>query len=100
MLCTWSSNVCLMCVEPVFGVPLEVACERRKCADGIELPTVVRECVDYIEEYGMFLVSYEIYVYFLHTPYCFWLTSMLVNSVGFGVCLLTIMKACLFIEHC
>ena len=41
-------------LEPVFGVPLDVACERRKSADGIQLPTVVRECIDYIEEYGMF----------------------------------------------
>ena len=38
---------------PIFGVPLEVAVDRNKCHDGIKLPVVVRECVDYIEAEGL-----------------------------------------------
>ena len=38
---------------PVFGVALEVAVERSRCHDGINLPVVVRECVDYIEAEGL-----------------------------------------------
>ncbi len=34
---------------PIFGVPLEVAVERNRCHDGIPLPMVVRQCIDYIE---------------------------------------------------
>ncbi|GAB6019388.1 hypothetical protein CHUAL_000972 [Chamberlinius hualienensis] len=37
----------------IFGVPLHLAVERSKCHDGIELPAVVRECIDYIEEHGL-----------------------------------------------
>ena len=36
----------------VFGVPLSVAVERNPSHDGIPLPAVVRECIDYISEYG------------------------------------------------
>jgi len=39
--------------KPVFGVPLQVAIERSPCHDGIQLPIVVRECIDYVEEFGM-----------------------------------------------
>ncbi|GFY50883.1 ralA-binding protein 1-A [Trichonephila inaurata madagascariensis] len=39
--------------KPIFGVPLHVAVERSKSQDGIELPVVVRECIDYIEEHGL-----------------------------------------------
>ncbi|XP_035220527.1 ralA-binding protein 1-like [Stegodyphus dumicola] len=39
--------------KPIFGVPLQVAVERSKSHDGIELPVVVRECIDYIEEHGL-----------------------------------------------
>lgn len=39
--------------KPVFGVPLSVAVERSKCHDGIQLPALFRECVDYIEEHGL-----------------------------------------------
>ncbi|XP_077993575.1 uncharacterized protein LOC144447427 isoform X2 [Glandiceps talaboti] len=35
--------------KAVFGVPLSVAVERTKYYDGIELPAVVRDCIDYIE---------------------------------------------------
>ncbi|GFT16991.1 ralA-binding protein 1-A [Nephila pilipes] len=39
--------------KPIFGVPLHVAVEKSKSHDGIELPVVVRECIDYIEEHGL-----------------------------------------------
>ncbi|GFQ79037.1 ralA-binding protein 1-A [Trichonephila clavata] len=39
--------------KPIFGVPLHVAVERSKSQDGIELPVIVRECIDYIEEHGL-----------------------------------------------
>lgn len=39
--------------NPIFGVPLAVAVERNKSHDGIELPAIVRECIDYIEECGL-----------------------------------------------
>eukprot|EP00918_Siedleckia_nematoides_P098055 GHVU01214709.1.p1 GENE.GHVU01214709.1~~GHVU01214709.1.p1 ORF type:complete len:619 (+),score=119.23 GHVU01214709.1:77-1933(+) len=39
--------------KPVFGVPIEVAIDRSKCHDGVHLPAVVRECIDYIEEFGL-----------------------------------------------
>ena len=38
--------------KPVFGVPLSVAVDRNKCHDGIQLPALFRECLDYIEEHG------------------------------------------------
>ncbi|XP_067943036.1 ralA-binding protein 1-like [Watersipora subatra] len=40
-------------VNPVFGVPLVVAVERTPSYDGVQLPIVVRECIDYIEEHGL-----------------------------------------------
>ncbi|XP_012260197.2 ralA-binding protein 1 [Athalia rosae] len=39
--------------QPIFGVTLQLAVERGRCHDGVELPLVVRNCIDYIEEYGM-----------------------------------------------
>ena len=41
--------------NPVFGVPLATAVERSKCHDGLQLPVVFRECIDYIEEFGQLL---------------------------------------------
>ena len=38
---------------PIFGVDLELAVERNRCHDGVMLPVVVRECVDYIEAEGL-----------------------------------------------
>merc|ERR1719419_1737394 len=38
---------------PIFGVALETAVERNRCHDGVNLPVVVRECVDYIESEGL-----------------------------------------------
>ena len=39
-------------VKPVFGIPLAEAVEHTKMYDGIELPKIVRECVDFIEDQG------------------------------------------------
>jgi len=39
--------------SPVFGVKLEIAVSRSKIAEGIELPTVFRECIYYLEEKGL-----------------------------------------------
>ncbi|XP_052802767.1 ralA-binding protein 1-like isoform X2 [Mya arenaria] len=39
--------------KPVFGVPLSVSLERSRSHDGIQLPAIFRECVDYIEEHGL-----------------------------------------------
>ncbi|KAK0162398.1 hypothetical protein PV327_006178 [Microctonus hyperodae] len=39
--------------QPIFGVSLHLAVERSRCHDGVELPLVVRDCIDYIEEHGM-----------------------------------------------
>ncbi|KAK7073247.1 RalA-binding protein 1 [Halocaridina rubra] len=38
---------------PVFGVPLSLAVERCQSHDGIQLPTIVRDCIDYLEENGL-----------------------------------------------
>ena len=44
-----------MCVLTVFGVSLQTAVYRSQLGtDGIELPTVFRECIDYLEENGKF----------------------------------------------
>ncbi|XP_011645473.1 ralA-binding protein 1 [Pogonomyrmex barbatus] len=39
--------------QPIFGVSLHLAIERSCCHDGVELPLVVRDCIDYVEEHGM-----------------------------------------------
>ncbi|XP_076838399.1 ralA-binding protein 1 [Brachyhypopomus gauderio] len=40
-------------VRPIFGAPLVEAVRRTALYDGIKLPAIFRECVDYIESYGM-----------------------------------------------
>uniref|UniRef100_A0ABK0LB85 RalA binding protein 1 like 1 n=1 Tax=Rattus norvegicus TaxID=10116 RepID=A0ABK0LB85_RAT len=40
-------------LRPIFGVPLADAVERTMMYDGIRLPAVFRECVDYMEQHGM-----------------------------------------------
>ncbi|KAJ1200367.1 hypothetical protein NDU88_004191 [Pleurodeles waltl] len=40
-------------VRPVFGIPLIEAAERTMMYDGIRLPAVFRECIDYVEKHGM-----------------------------------------------
>lgn len=40
-------------VQPIFGVPLAVAVERSRCHDiDNPLPLVVRDCIDYLQEFG------------------------------------------------
>lgn len=43
--------------KPLFGVPLLTALELNPSHDGIELPAIVRECIDYIEEHGEWVPS-------------------------------------------
>ncbi|TSR27747.1 RalA-binding protein 1 [Bagarius yarrelli] len=40
-------------VRPIFGAPLAEAVRRTALYDGIQLPAIFRECIDYIENYGM-----------------------------------------------
>ncbi|XP_063221745.1 ralA-binding protein 1 [Bacillus rossius redtenbacheri] len=39
--------------QPVFGVSLQVAVERSRCHDGVDIPLVVRNCIDYVQECGL-----------------------------------------------
>ncbi|KAK7096270.1 ralA-binding protein 1-like [Littorina saxatilis] len=41
------------CENPIFGIPLALSVERNKSHDGIQLPAIVRECIDYVEECGL-----------------------------------------------
>ncbi|RXM34700.1 RalA-binding protein 1 [Acipenser ruthenus] len=41
------------CLRPVFGIPLAEAVERTIMYDGVRLPAIFRECIDYIENCGM-----------------------------------------------
>ncbi|KAM7362809.1 ral interacting protein isoform 2-T2 [Cochliomyia hominivorax] len=54
-----SSEEVLELGSPVFGVSVSLATERSRCHDGIELPLVVRDCIDYLQEQG--LKSEQIY---------------------------------------
>ncbi|KAL1122963.1 hypothetical protein AAG570_003287 [Ranatra chinensis] len=38
---------------PVFGVPLALAVERSKCHDGVDIPLVVRDCIDHVQQTGL-----------------------------------------------
>lgn len=38
---------------PIFGVSLELAVERSKCHDGVDLPLPLRNCIDFTETYGI-----------------------------------------------
>ncbi|XP_004853287.1 ralA-binding protein 1 isoform X3 [Heterocephalus glaber] len=40
-------------LRPIFGIPLADAVERTMMHDGVRLPAVFRECVDYVEKHGM-----------------------------------------------
>lgn len=53
-----SEEVLELC-SPVFGVAVRLATERSRCHDGIDLPLVVRDCIDYLQEHG--LKSEQIY---------------------------------------
>ena len=67
--------------RPVFGIPLSDAVDRTMMYDGIRLPAVFRECIDYVEKYGMKcegiyrvsgILSVLMYSFFiLHLPRCF-----------------------------
>lgn len=39
-------------LEPIFGVPLEVAAERSCLPDKIPIPRIIRECIIFIEDVG------------------------------------------------
>uniref|UniRef100_A0A8D8TNB9 RalA-binding protein 1 n=1 Tax=Cacopsylla melanoneura TaxID=428564 RepID=A0A8D8TNB9_9HEMI len=38
---------------PIFGVTLELSNERCPCHDGINIPLVVRDCIDHVEAHGL-----------------------------------------------
>lgn len=37
--------------QPVFGVPLDISVERSRCHDGTDLPLVIRDCIDYLQDH-------------------------------------------------
>ncbi|XP_058449995.1 ralA-binding protein 1 [Malaya genurostris] len=39
--------------QPIFGVSLGLAVERSRCHDTVNLPLVVRDCIDYLQEHGL-----------------------------------------------
>lgn len=45
--------------QPIFGVSLGLAVVRGHCHDNVNLPLVVRDCIDYLQEHG--LQSEQIY---------------------------------------
>ncbi|XP_061387619.1 ralA-binding protein 1 [Musca vetustissima] len=47
-----SEEVLELC-SPVFGVSVSLATERSRCHDGLDLPLVVRDCIDYLQENGL-----------------------------------------------
>ncbi|XP_018333474.1 ralA-binding protein 1 isoform X2 [Agrilus planipennis] len=49
---------------PIFGVPLELAVERSRCHDGVDLPLPYRACIDYLQMYGL---GFE-YIYKISSP--------------------------------
>ena len=50
----------------IFGVPLYLAVERNPSHDGVMLPAIVRECIDYISEYGKFEFFHHRFIVFEH----------------------------------
>ncbi|XP_067648604.1 ralA-binding protein 1-like isoform X1 [Eurosta solidaginis] len=40
-------------VQPVFGVSVSLATERSRCHDGVDLPLVVRDCIDYLQDHAL-----------------------------------------------
>lgn len=47
-----SEEVLELC-SPVFGVSISLATERSRCHDGLDLPLVVRDCIDYLQEHAL-----------------------------------------------
>nr|CAH7745898.1 unnamed protein product [Callosobruchus chinensis] len=41
---------------PIFGVSLDLAVDRSRCHDGVDIPLPIRECIDYVEASG---ISFE-----------------------------------------
>lgn len=39
--------------QPVFGVSLGLAVVRSHCHDNVNLPLIIRECIDYLQEHGL-----------------------------------------------
>lgn len=39
--------------SPVFGVSISLATDRSRCHDGIDIPLVVRDCIDYLQEFAL-----------------------------------------------
>lgn len=39
--------------QPIFGVSLGLAVERSRCHDHINLPLVIRDCIDFLQEHGL-----------------------------------------------
>lgn len=37
-------------VQPIFGVSLGLSVERSRCHDGVNLPLVVRDCIDFLQK--------------------------------------------------
>lgn len=38
---------------PIFGVSLDVAIERSRCHDGVEIPLPIRACIDHVQSHGL-----------------------------------------------
>ncbi|CAG9828799.1 unnamed protein product [Diabrotica balteata] len=38
---------------PIFGVSLDIAIERSRCHDGVDLPLPIRDCIDFVESIGV-----------------------------------------------
>lgn len=49
----------ILVAQPIFGVSLGLAVVRGHCHDNVNLPLIVRDCIDYLQEYG--LQSEQIY---------------------------------------
>lgn len=39
--------------QPIFGVSLGLAIVRSRCHDNVNLPLVIRDCIDYLQEHGL-----------------------------------------------
>jgi RalA-binding protein 1 len=51
---------------PIFAVPLETAVQRSRCHDGVLLPLVVRNCMDFVEDCGEYFSCYIVCYYPKH----------------------------------
>ena len=63
------SSISLPSDLPIFGAPLELAIQRSLLgADGLELPTVFRECIGYLEEHCKLVVCLLPFSLFSYGP--------------------------------